>query len=124
MPLFLAIVAIFVILTAIKGNYQAVGQQAQQTFFGSNGQSGFLVWFGSLLGLALVFRVINAPKAGELFIALLILVYFLQNQGVLATLESTVQSAGAASTTGASTTGSTPTGASASGPSTTGSTPQ
>lgn len=97
MPLALIIIAALLILTAIKGNYAAVGAEFNTTFFGQGSQSGFLVWFGSILGLAVLFRVIQAPKAGELFIALLILVYFLQNNSVLTTIENAIQAQGASS---------------------------
>lgn len=96
MPLALAALAVLLILTAIKGNYPAVGKQFNTTFFGANGQAGFLLWFGSLLGLAFLFRIVRAPKAGELFIALLLAVYFLQNQGVLTNIENAIQSASGA----------------------------
>lgn len=109
MPLALAIAAILLVLTAIKGNYAAVGAQFNSTFFGSsttstgpNGTStttatqGFLLWFGSILGIAVIFRIIQAPKAGELFIALLILVYFLQNNGILSNIEAAIQGTAAA----------------------------
>lgn len=99
MPLALAILGVLVLVTAVKGNYAAVGQEFNTTFFGSGSGSGFLVWFGSVLGIAILFRLIQAPKAGEMFIALLIIVYFLQHDNILSTIETSIQSAGATGTT-------------------------
>lgn len=107
MPLFLAIIGILAVITAIKGNASAVGTQFNTTFFGSTSQTGFIVWFGSILGIALIFRIIQAPKAGELFIALLILVYFLDNNGVLGNIETSLQSVNASSSSSGSSSSST-----------------
>lgn len=91
MPIALIIVAAILFIVGVRGNYQDAGQLLNDTFYGSNGQSGFLGWFGSIVGLAVLFRVIGAPRAGELFIALLLVVFVLQNPGVLAAIESAIQ---------------------------------
>lgn len=95
MPLALFIAAALLILTAIKGNYAAVGAQFNTTFFSGDGkQSGFIVWFGSILGIAFLFRAIGTPRAGEAFIALLLIVYFIENNGVIGNIESALASVG------------------------------
>lgn len=88
MPLALIIVAILLAITGIKGNYQAVGQQFQTTFFtGDQGQAGFASWLGAILGLAIIFRLIQAPGAGKLFISLVLLAFLLNHAGQLQQVE-------------------------------------
>lgn len=96
MPLALIIVAALVFLTGIKGNYAAVGAQFDTTFFGgaptgnAAASPGFLAWFGAIFGISILFRVIGAPRAGELFLTLLILVYFIEHDSVLAEIQSAI----------------------------------
>ena len=97
MPLALIVIAFLLFMTGIKGNYAQVGTQFNQTFLGTNGQQGFFVWFGSILAIAIVFRIIQAPRAGELFIALLMLVYFLKNDGILANIDAAIQGSASSS---------------------------
>lgn len=95
MPLALFLAACLFIAVAIKGNYPQAGALFQQTFFSTNGgNKGFFVWFASILGIAIIFRIIDAPRAGKAFLALLLVVYFMQNQGVLTSLESAIQTTG------------------------------
>lgn len=93
MPLALAITAILLIVIAVKGNVDTAGKLFNKTFFGQNGKSGFLLWFGSIIGIAAIFRIIQAPRAGELFIALLVIVFFLQHNGILQQIDSALQGA-------------------------------
>jgi hypothetical protein len=99
MPLALGIIALLIFVTAVKGNYAAVGAQFNETFITGSGQSpGFGTWAGSIIGLAIIFRAIQAPKAGELFIAIVILVYFLKNNNLLGSISGALS--GAAGSTG------------------------
>ncbi len=98
MPVFLLVIAGLLFVVAIKGNYSALGAQFDQTFFpNGSANGGFFTWFGSIFALAVIFRLIQAPKAGELFIGLLILVYFLQHNNVLTAIENAIGSGQAAS---------------------------
>lgn len=90
MPLALGIIAILLIATAFKGNYKAVGAQFQETFFGSGTGTGFLTWAASIIGLSIIFRAIQAPKAGELFLTLIILVYFLTHNTLLTSFSNAI----------------------------------
>jgi hypothetical protein len=91
MPLALAILSIMLIVVAVRGNVQTAGELANETFFGSNGNSGFLLWFGSIIGIAVIFRLIQAPRAGETFIALLVLVFFLKHNGIIQQIDDALQ---------------------------------
>lgn len=93
MPLALALIAAMMFIVAVRGNYADAGALYQETFFGAGGKSGFLLWFGSILGIAIIFRLIQAPRAGEMFIILLLLVYFLEHQNVLSAIEQALQQA-------------------------------
>ena len=95
MPLALVLIALLLFVTAIRGNVAAAGAQFNQTFFGSNGDSGFLKWAGSVIGLAVIFRLIQAPKAGEMFVALVLLVYLLTHSTVLSQIDNAIQGQGA-----------------------------
>ena len=106
MPLGLIIIGALLFIIAIRGNYNDAGKLFNTTFFGANGQSGFFTWLGSITGLAIIFRIIGAPKAGELFIALLLIVFFLKNPGILAAIEGAIQTGGG--TAAAQATASTP----------------
>jgi hypothetical protein len=100
MPLALIILAAFLILTGIKGNYAAVGTQFENDVMGSG---GFLEFFIGIVGIAAFFRLIDMPNAGKVFLILVLLAYFLENQSVLTSLESLGASMGSTTTTGAST---------------------
>ena len=104
MPVFLILIAVLLIVVGIKGNYPALGAQFDQTFFPNGSASGgFFTWFGSIFALAVIFRLIQAPKAGELFIGLLILVYFLQHNNVLTAIENAIGTGAASGSASAST---------------------
>ena len=94
MPLALFLAAIMFGIIAVRGNYAEAGNLFNKTFFGAGSGSGFLKWFGSMVAIAVIFRIIQAPKAGELFLTLLLIVYFLQNQGVIQAIEGAIQGQG------------------------------
>lgn len=97
MPIALIGVAAFMILTAIKGNYAEVGSQFQSDVVGPSGFISFLI---GLVGISVFFRLIGLPGAGRFFLALVIVVFLLQNPGVITALE-TVSAAATPSTSGA-----------------------
>jgi hypothetical protein len=108
MPLALVIIAWVLIMTGIKGNYSQVGQQFQADVIG-NGTGGFLSFMFGIVGIAAFFRILDLPGAGKVFLGLVLLVYLLQNESVLTTLQTVLASAApstaapAATTTGATT---------------------
>ena len=84
MPLALVVLAAFLILTGVKGNYAEVGQQFDTDVAGQGGFFSFLV---GILGIAILFRLIGLPNAGKAFLTLVIVVYLLQNANVLKALQ-------------------------------------
>jgi hypothetical protein len=94
MPIALIVAAILLAITGIKGNYQAVGTQFQTTFFGgADGQAGFAAWLGAIFGLAIIFRLIQAPGAGKLFISLVLLAFMLNHVQALKGIEGALKGA-------------------------------
>lgn len=90
MPLALVIIAMLAILTGIKGNYQDVGTAFQQDVAS---KGGFIAWAGAIIGIALLFRMIQAPNAGRLFIALVLISFFLQNTTVISEIDAAITGA-------------------------------
>lgn len=103
MPLALVLFASILFIVAVRGNYADAGKLTNETFFGSAGNPGFFSWFASILVIAIIFRVIRAPAAGEIFIALLLLVYFLRHNNALQTLDSVIQSQAGGNSSGGAT---------------------
>src|SRR5271166_6466535 len=96
MPLALVILAAFLIMTGITGNYAKVGAQFQSDVMG---QGGFISFMEGIIGIAIFFRVIGMPNAGRVFLILVIGVYLLSNQGVLTALQTAVNSTGSTGAT-------------------------
>ena len=100
MPLALVTIAVFLILVGIKGNYKDVGQQFESDFMGQGGFFNFLV---GIVGIAIFFRLLGLPNAGRVFLILVLLVYFMQNQNVLKAFQNL--SAGSSNSGGSSNAG-------------------
>lgn len=94
MPLALLVIATLIFVIAIRGNYSDAGQLFNETFWGNSSKQGFGIWFGSIFVLAILFRMIQAPKAGELFIFLVMIVYFISHNDVLTKIDQSIQNTG------------------------------
>jgi len=88
MPLALIVLAAFLIMTGITGQYAQVGQQFNDDVIGQGGQGGFLSYLEGIIGISIFFRIIGMPNAGRIFLILVIVAYLIANQGVLAALQS------------------------------------
>jgi hypothetical protein len=108
MPLALVVIAVFVILTGLKGNFSAVGTQFTADIMGPQGFLSFLV---GIIGIAVFFRLIDMPNAGRAFVTLVIVVFLLQNSSVITTLQNLGTTASTTSTGEAVATGTAATGA-------------
>lgn len=101
MPFALAAIAALLVITGIKGNYAAVGNQFNTDFMGANGTGGFFSFALGITGIAVFFRVLQMPQVGEAFLGLVILVFIFQNPNVLTAVQSAI---GGTTTTAAATT--------------------
>ena len=88
MPIFLAAVGFLLVMTAINGQYTAVGNAFEQDVLGGGKGGGFLNFIVGIIGIAAFFRLIAMPNAGKVFIVLVILAYLLKNANLLMALES------------------------------------
>lgn len=89
MPLALIALAWLLVMTGINGNYTNVGNAFEQDVMGQGGSGGgFLNFLVGIVGIAVFFRMLGMPNAGRVFLILIIIVFILQNQGVLTALES------------------------------------
>lgn len=112
MPLAMVALAWLLIMTGINGNFAQVGNQFQTDVMGGGQGGGFLNFIVGIIGIAVFFRIIGMPNAGKVFMGLVLLVFILQNENVLTTLEN-LGSTAAASTTSTGTAGTASTAASA-----------
>ena len=96
MPLLLIVIGSLLIITGVNGQYAALGANFEQDVLGQ-GQTGggFLNFMVGLTGLAVVFRLLDMPTAGKIFITLVLIVFIMENQGVLTALENIGQTAAA-----------------------------
>jgi Flp pilus assembly pilin Flp len=93
MPLALIVLGTLAALTALKGNYDKVGEAFQKDVI-----EGFLPMGLGLVGLGVVFSVIGAPNAGRVFISLVLIAYFLTNSTAIKAIEEQVSSLSSTST--------------------------
>ena len=87
MPLALVVIAVLLALIGIKGNYAEVGAQFESDVMPTGGKGGFLQWMIGITGVAMLFRLIGMPRAGQVFIVLVILAWIMQNKNVLTALQ-------------------------------------
>ena len=82
MAVAILIIGALLMITVVKGNTGQVAAQVEQDLLGSNGQTSFLLWIGAIIFLAVVGAVLHIPRASKLFIALVIAVFVLKQNGL------------------------------------------
>jgi len=113
MPIFLAVIAVLFLITALRGNQGAVALQIEQDFLGSTGQTGtgpypqgspfgvnspstpgggFLLWVGAIILFGVIGRVLNLDKTFTMFVYLIVAVYLFTKQGIFDQFNQALQS--------------------------------
>lgn len=100
MPLALLAFGMLAVITGIKGNEADVANQLKTDLTGSG---NFLYWIAALVVLAIIGRVGGFPNAAKTFMALIVVVYVLSQNGLWANATSALAGTSAASGTGAAT---------------------
>jgi hypothetical protein len=85
MPIAILLFGILMLMTAIKGNQNAVATQLNKDFTGAGGN--FFVWVGLIIMLGFIGRVLHIPNAMKLLIALIVLVYLFKQKGIFTQLD-------------------------------------
>jgi hypothetical protein len=85
MPIAILLFGILMLMTAIKGNQNAVATQLNKDFTGAGGN--FFVWVGLVIMLGFIGRVLHIPNAMKLLIALIVLVYLFKQKGIFTQLD-------------------------------------
>lgn len=79
MPLALLVIGFLAIITAIKGNYSDVATQFETDLVGSG---GFIYWIAAIAVVGIIARIFDLPDTGKVFIALLVFVFVLSQNGL------------------------------------------
>jgi hypothetical protein len=92
MGLGLIVLALLFGAAAINGTVSSqngqtgLGDQLNSDLFGTTGSTtspGVLKWFGAMIVLAAIFKMLHMPGTGKAFSALIILAYFAKNPGIV-----------------------------------------
>jgi hypothetical protein len=100
MALALIIIGMVLGMAAINGTIAdnpktgapGLGTQINRDLFGQNGQGGFLEWLLAIAVIAAIFKMVDLPGAGKLFVALVIVAYVIKNIDSLVGLPQAIQS--------------------------------
>jgi hypothetical protein len=105
MPLALLVIGVLLVVTAIKGsgNISAVATKFETDLTGSG---GFIYWIAAIVVLAIVGRVTGATNSVKMFMALVVVVYLVGQQGIWTQFSSAFAGLSAAATTSMGATGS------------------
>lgn len=98
MPILFGLLGIMLIISGWNNTYSALGSQLSQDFTGG-GQgigSSFLPWLGAVAVLWLATSIPGVGKPAKLFFTLLVLVFFLKNNGIFSQFQAAFTSAGTA----------------------------
>lgn len=79
MPLALLAIGALAVITGIKGNQATVMAQLESDLTGSG---SFIYWIAAIIVLAIIGRVAGFPDAAKAFIALIIVVYVVSQNGL------------------------------------------
>jgi hypothetical protein len=98
-----------------QGGQTGLGDQLNSDLFGTTGSTtspGLIKWFGAMICLAALFKMLHMPGTGKAFLALIILAYFAKNPGIITQISSQISglSSPAGGSTGAASSAATPTG--------------
>ena len=69
-----------------QGGQTGLGDQLNSDLFGTTGSTtspGLIKWFGAMICLAALFKMLHMPGTGKAFLALIILAYFAKNPGIV-----------------------------------------
>jgi hypothetical protein len=97
MPLALLVIGVLLVVTAIKGsgNISAVATKFETDLTGSG---GFIYWIAAIVVLAIVGRVTGATNSVKMFMALVVVVYLVGQQGIWTQFSSAFAGLSAAAT--------------------------
>jgi hypothetical protein len=74
-----------------------LGSQLNSDLFGSGGGApGVLKWFGAMIALAAIFKMMKMPGTGKAFLALVIIAYFAKNPGIITQISTQISGLGGA----------------------------
>ena len=91
MPLALIFVAAMLIIIGIRGNYAAVGAQAEADII--DPKTGYIQFLIGIIGIGAFFRLIGMPNAGKVFLGLVLLAWIMQNKNVITALQNVTPTA-------------------------------
>ena len=79
MPFAFLFFGVLILVTAIKGNQNALAAQVVKDFTGSG---KFFYWIGAIIILAAIGRAVDLPGASKMLITLIIVVYLVSQPGI------------------------------------------
>lgn len=92
-----SIVGLALVLTVLNGTYKDLGSALYTDLF-TGGTGGFIAWVFALVVIGLIAYIPGMKKPAYVFLALVIVVMLLANQGLFAKIMSAIQSGPSAPT--------------------------
>jgi hypothetical protein len=81
-----------------QGGKTGLGDQLNADLFGNANSPGVLKWFGAMICLAAIFKMMKMPGTGKAFVALVIIAYFVKNPSIPTQISTQISGLGTGST--------------------------